>query len=147
MLTHLPLTEPWVPTAHPWKTPQCSGRGLRDPYNQETCQPWPPGASGGHPCECLLSKAAFHVYFQQLSCYLNCPGEGELGGLRGNLTFFGGWNWGLNLKLYTSKACVLTLDPYLQSIFALVILEMGLLKLFAQLALNHNPPNLSLPSC
>jgi hypothetical protein len=57
-------------------------------------------------------------------------------------------NWGLNSGLGTCKAGALLLEPHLQSPvhFALVILEMGWpQELFDRLALNHEPPDPSLP--
>jgi hypothetical protein len=51
------------------------------------------------------------------------------------------WDWNLNSDL---QACKSKLVPHLY--FALVILEMGSVKLFAQVALNYDPPDLILPS-
>jgi hypothetical protein len=42
-----------------------------------------------------------------------------------------GGTWSLNSELHASKADTLLLEPNLQSIFALVILEMGSCKLFS----------------
>jgi hypothetical protein len=55
-------------------------------------------------------------------------------------------DWGLNSELHTCKAGTLLLEPQLQSIFALVILEMGSHELFAQTNLEQQPPYLSFPS-
>jgi hypothetical protein len=43
----------------------------------------------------------------------------------------GGGHWGLNSGLYTCKTVAVPLESYLQSIFALIVLEMGSLELFA----------------
>jgi hypothetical protein len=48
------------------------------------------------------------------------------------------YNWSLKSGLHTSKAGTLPVEPYLKSVFALVILEMGSCKLLAQALLK--PP-------
>jgi hypothetical protein len=53
---------------------------------------------------------------------------------------------GLNSVLCSCKASALTLEPHLQSIFALVILEMASCELFAQACFRPDPPDVSLPS-
>jgi hypothetical protein len=45
--------------------------------------------------------------------------------------FFFWWNWRLNSSLRICKAGALPLEPHLQYIFALVILDMGFCELFA----------------
>jgi hypothetical protein len=45
--------------------------------------------------------------------------------------FFFGWDWGLNSGLCSHKAGILLLEPHLQSIFALVVLEIGSQELVA----------------
>jgi hypothetical protein len=58
-----------------------------------------------------------------------------------------GWEWGLNSGLCTCKDGTVLLELYLQAIFALIILDNGGLTNYLRgLVLNHDPPNLSLPS-
>jgi hypothetical protein len=52
----------------------------------------------------------------------------------------------LNSGLFTFTADTLLLEPHLQFIIALVILEMESCKLFGRLASNYDPPDLSLTS-
>jgi hypothetical protein len=52
----------------------------------------------------------------------------------------------VNLELGTCKADALLLEPHLQSIFALVVLEMGLANYLLRLASNHDPSDISLLS-
>jgi hypothetical protein len=49
--------------------------------------------------------------------------------------FFFWWDWGLNSGLHACNVGILPIEPYLQSIFALVIWEKGCYKLFAQVGL------------
>jgi hypothetical protein len=56
------------------------------------------------------------------------------------------WEWGLNSGLCTCKACTLPLEPHLQSIFLCLFWRWSLSIYLPGLALNHDPPNLSLPS-
>jgi hypothetical protein len=53
---------------------------------------------------------------------------------------------GFEVRDLSCKAGVPPLEPHLQSIFAQIILEMGLLNYLFGLASNYNPPNYSLPS-
>jgi hypothetical protein len=59
--------------------------------------------------------------------------------------FFFLWDWSLNSGLSACKAGTLLLEPHLQSIFAVIILEMGLENYLLGLASNCSPPNYSFP--
>jgi hypothetical protein len=53
----------------------------------------------------------------------------------------------LQLRFFFFGGTGIQLEPHLQSIFALVIVEIGILmNSLPELAFNHDPPDLSLPS-
>jgi hypothetical protein len=54
--------------------------------------------------------------------------------------------WGLNLGLHAYKGGALLLETHLQSIFALVIVEMDFSNYLPSLASHHVPPDFRLPN-
>jgi hypothetical protein len=60
--------------------------------------------------------------------------------------FFFLWNWRLNSGFHNCKAVTLPLEPHLQSILLWLFWRWGFWNYLPGLALNRNPPDLSLPS-
>jgi hypothetical protein len=65
----------------------------------------------------------------------------------GHVCLFVWGDWVLNSELHPCKAGALQLESHLQSIFLWLFWWWGLTSYFPRLALNRNPPDLSLPSC
>jgi hypothetical protein len=63
-----------------------------------------------------------------------------------HLFIFFWWDWGLNSRLHTCKACFLPLEPQLQFVLLWLFCRWGLLNYLPGLALNSDFPSLSLPS-
>jgi hypothetical protein len=81
--------------------------------------------------------------------YVPATREAEAGGFsffnKVNYFIFS-WDWGLNSELYACKAGALLLEAHLESILLWLFWRRGLVNYLPRLALNYDPPNLSLPS-